>query len=48
MASSLTEATVGMIITPIMSPAEIALKDSMPEKRLSLKSGVMNVRAKYP
>ena len=48
MASSLTEATVGMIMTPMMRPAEMALKDSMPEKRLSLKNGVMNVRAKYP
>src|SRR5215208_7073153 len=48
MASSLTEATVGMIITPMMSPAEMALNDPMLGNTLSLKSGVMNVRAKYP
>src|SRR5919112_1184254 len=40
MASSLTEATVGMIITPMMRPAPSALNEPMPGKTPSLKNVV--------
>jgi hypothetical protein len=46
MASSLTEATVGMIITPITNPALSALKICKLGKSAPCKNGVTNVRAK--
>ena len=46
MASSLTEATVGMIIIPITNPALKALKICKLGKIVPCKNGVTNVYAK--
>ena len=45
-ASSVNEETIGMIITPITSPALSALKMIMSGKRYSWSRGVTNVNAK--